>query len=697
MRGSLILGLAAAFIAGAVTMLLVGSALDGGDSPADVDVDPATPTVTASATAPPTATATPTPTATPPPTLSEADRYREAIRARDAGDSVAAASGLREIADGDGLLAPFASFRLAQVLAANGDPAGAVEAFTAALEDPALPAALRPIAQWEGASALIALDRTDEAIEWLTAVTLNPAATASDHWNARWARAELLRERDDPAWIDDAMSLVTGSPGHPAAALALDALELAEVEAPALSAAYTRYLARQNDLATERYEAILDGGPDAATAGVAWFYLGALAERVPDRPAAIAAYGESLATDRFGSRADDAAYWRGRVAEEELDFGAAAGFYDVLTTDYPLSSFAGDGALRGALAVFETGDEAGALERLAAIASAGGADAVTAARWYDLIAGIDARVQAGVPAAHEIDARSYWAILEWAGPAALDPPVLEPLPELDDESDAITSWLVEHYGVSTGTSRVDEDDFVEIVEILADAGERSVARAIILERLELVESDPHATIGLAQRAAELELPDAAMIATLRLIGPMTTEQRLETPLALERLAYPAPWMELVTSASEEFEVPPLLLLALVRQESAFEPDVVSAAGAVGLTQVIPPTGVQIAGALGEEWGGVVSLTDPETALRYGASYLSTQLERFEGNVFAALAAYNAGPANAQRWLDLQVEPGPDGYVQTIDFEETRRYVTTVIEQYGWYRYVYGLADQPAIR
>ena len=118
---------------------------------------------------------------------------------------------------------------------------------------------------------------------------------------------------------------------------------------------------------------------------------------------------------------------------------------------------------------------------------------------------------------------------------------------------------------------------------------------------------------------------------------------------------------------------------------------------MGLTQVIPSTGVEIASSLGEDWAGPVSLTDPQTSLRYGAAYLSAQLERFDDNVFAALAAYNAGSTNAQRWLDSQVESVTDGYVQAIDFEETRRYVTNVIEQYVWYSYVYGVAEQPSIR
>jgi len=702
MRRVLMISLPVVLVGVLLAAVLVGGALsDGpqsGGSSDPVTRRPAmTPTVaaTATATSSPTPTATPTVTATPTPSAGE--QYRAAIQARDRGDLDTAAIGLEAIANAEGMLAPYAAFRLAQVYAARGDHEAAVGAFAAALDDPALAASLRPIGREEAADSLVVLGRLEAAVDWLDLAAADPLSSLSQQLSARWKRAQLLDELADATWIDDALALVVQSPGHPSASLALDALEAAEVDAPPLSAAYTRYLARQNGLATQRYEAILDESPDAATAGVAWFYLGALAERVPDRTAAIAAYGESQDVSPFGSRADDAAYWRGRVAEEEGDFEAAAEYYATLAAEYPSSGFNADGALRGALAVLETGDEAEALARLATIADGGGSQAAAAARWYELTAGAEARIEAGVPAAAAIDPRSYASLLEAGGATVLEAPLNEPLPRAARDEGTIEDWLVTTYGVSTGTSRIDEEIVLETALILVEAGERSLARAIFVARVDVVRGDPHAVIGLSVRASELGLPDAALIAAMRILGKMTTAERLETPAALEQLAYPSPWSELLTAASEEFEVPPLLLLALIRQESAFEPDVVSPAGAIGLTQVIPPTGIQIASALDEEWGGAISLTDPETSLRYGASYLATQLESFDGNVFAALAAYNAGPTNARRWLDAQVQAGPDGFIQTIDFEETRRYVTSVIEQYGWYRYAYGAAETPAIR
>ena len=81
-------------------------------------------------------------------------------------------------------------------------------------------------------------------------------------------------------------------------------------------------------------------------------------------------------------------------------------------------------------------------------------------------------------------------------------------------------------------------------------------------------------------------------------------------------------------------------------------------GVIGLTQVIPPTGAQIARSLGLD--GPTDLAQPATSLRFGAHYLAVQLGRFDGDVFMALAAYNGGPENAARWGDDQRLPGADG-------------------------------------
>jgi soluble lytic murein transglycosylase len=114
-------------------------------------------------------------------------------------------------------------------------------------------------------------------------------------------------------------------------------------------------------------------------------------------------------------------------------------------------------------------------------------------------------------------------------------------------------------------------------------------------------------------------------------------------------------------------------------------------GALGLTQVMPATGENIAAQLGVEGHTQGDLLKPEVSARFGAYYLATQIEGFGGNIGAALAAYNAGPGNAARWTETSGND-VDLLVETVDFDETRTYLEHVLANYAFYRYAYGVSD-----
>ncbi len=685
--------------------------------PTTLDVDPTpTPTTAARLTTTPSPTASPTPSPTPEPTPSPtpvpptpAIRHQTAISARDNGAMEEAVDHFQHVIDEAGPLAPFARLRLAQALLAAGEHTEAAATFNLVLADPTLPSIFRPLALIEGAAALAADDRPTEAIAWLTSARDHPNASSGERTTATWERALVRLDLEDPLWAADAVNVISLAPGSPQATAAIAALDEAAEDIPPIAAAYSQYLARENTDSTERYEAILDeaiAADDSPTAAIAAFYLGALAERTTGRAAAVDAYSHSLELDPLSTYADDAAYWRGRVAEERSDFDLAASSYDLLLTDYPASRFATDATLRAALTTYQSGNQLAGLERLADIAESAATTNAAAARWYDLLAGPEAREALGLPAPADLDARSLGAVLatrsatpEGAPPSEL---AVEPVPQTpttSEDTEVIAAWLFTRFGAdleATQATTTATDLWTITIPALLEADERSLARALAISALNLVSGNDPAEIAIALRARDLQLHDVALIATLRVVAGWSTADRLTTPLALERLGYPSPWTAELTAANDEFQVPPLLLLALVRQESAFNPEAISPAAAVGLTQVIPRTGALIAALLGEDWQGSHALTNPETSLRYGAAYLAAQLETFDGNLYATLAAYNGGPSNAHRWLDEQQLPNHDGFVQVIDFEETRRYVATVVEQFAWYRYVYGLADTPSL-
>lgn len=161
---------------------------------------------------------------------------------------------------------------------------------------------------------------------------------------------------------------------------------------------------------------------------------------------------------------------------------------------------------------------------------------------------------------------------------------------------------------------------------------------------------------------------------------------LEAPLELARLAYPVDYRDLILESATQHDLDPRLLLALIRQESRFNPTATSYASAHGLTQVIPSTAWYIAGKLSTVNFSVESLYRPYRSIEYGAWYLADQMERFDGNPILALAAYNGGPGNSRRWQALSDDV--DMLVASIHLGQTQEYVRHVMEQYVIYQALY---------
>jgi soluble lytic murein transglycosylase len=136
-------------------------------------------------------------------------------------------------------------------------------------------------------------------------------------------------------------------------------------------------------------------------------------------------------------------------------------------------------------------------------------------------------------------------------------------------------------------------------------------------------------------------------------------------------------------------VPAHLIYAIMREESRFETDAVSRAGAVGLMQLMPDTARRIArkNELGPDVGD--RLDDPSVNVSIGTWYASDLLQQGDGSVAWMLAAYNAGPGAARRWLTPGVS-GNDAIVavESIDYRETRGYVKRVVESANVYHALY---------
>jgi len=228
-------------------------------------------------------------------------------------------------------------------------------------------------------------------------------------------------------------------------------------------------------------------------------------------------------------------------------------------------------------------------------------------------------------------------------------------------------------------------------EILAKAQALEAIGRDDLARLELI---------LASRFRRAPEADLAMAEALASRGYVVDAQEIaatyvvehpQAPLEFWELAYPRPYSTTVEAAAAEFDVDPLLLWAVMREESRYDPEALSYVGARGLMQVMPSTQDWIAEQLGEEIPPGEAFT-AETGIRMGAWFLRFLLDYFEDDLELAIAAYNGGAGSVDSWQDDPLVSNRDDFLRWIGFGETREYLSKVSLSYQVYRVLYG--DRP---
>jgi len=155
------------------------------------------------------------------------------------------------------------------------------------------------------------------------------------------------------------------------------------------------------------------------------------------------------------------------------------------------------------------------------------------------------------------------------------------------------------------------------------------------------------------------------------------------------LRYPTPYQTEIENAARENGLDVALVYGLVRQESRFVSDIVSAAGAVGLMQLMPQTARWVARQTGRAASTTLRLDDAGLNIELGAQYLRYVLDRLDGLPVLGAAAYNAGPGRAQAWRAPVPLEGAI-YVETIPFNETRDYAKKVLANAMFYQAQLGL-------
>ena len=164
-------------------------------------------------------------------------------------------------------------------------------------------------------------------------------------------------------------------------------------------------------------------------------------------------------------------------------------------------------------------------------------------------------------------------------------------------------------------------------------------------------------------------------------------ESVHLPNFLSGIFFPRQYSELIAAYSKEQLVDPYLVQALIREESFFRADSLSPAKAYGLMQLLHGTAREI--ARGSNLKVKASdLYDPEINIRLGLQFLKTLLNKYDGRLYLALAAYNAGTARVNQWLADFPNADEEEFIEMIPFSETRNYVKNILRNYFFYRYYY---------
>ncbi len=575
---------------------------------------------------------------------------------------------------GGGVVGAYARFERGRALAAVGERDAAAAAWEAVAGDGGLAVPVRAAAL-EGLAGL-ARDAGDDAAlaRWLDARVALDGSPA-----ARFERALLARRLGDPAGFERGLrELMAVAPLSREATLAIAELEAAGLDVQAGQAGFILYRrGAYAEAARLLTAAVAEPGIDPGERTFRAYYLAAALEELGRVDEAVAWYDAAAGTGAASPFVHRAKYWAARVLETAGRGAEAAERYLALVTAGPPGEFSQEAAFRAGYGRYVAGDIAGAL---AAWEGAGAATSPRLEYWRGRTleaAGRPSAAEEAYRRAVALDRFDFYAI---EAAARLGEPVLllevgYRQRELDRGIDweAIAGWLRERVGGDWPGSAPTAACALARAGLAVEAAaelERAAAGAGAWRLLELAREAhgcglTHLGLGYAVR-----LRQAAGGAPW------------EAPADLLRAAYPVDYVAALDRAAAAAGVDPLFLAALVRAESLWDPRAGSGAGALGLTQVIPPTGEGIARALGVADFAAADLFRPGVSLEFGAYYLGVQLQRF-GDPLLALAAYNAGPGNALRWA-AGGDAGAAALAERIDFGETQAYIRAIVEAYAYY-------------
>jgi soluble lytic murein transglycosylase len=214
-----------------------------------------------------------------------------------------------------------------------------------------------------------------------------------------------------------------------------------------------------------------------------------------------------------------------------------------------------------------------------------------------------------------------------------------------------------------------------------------------------IAADPDSTswsaLAEAQIYASYGETYRAMRSLKRALPSAATASIKSIPLAYWRILFPEPWWGTIKAESAKNNLDPYFVASLIRQESEFDPSVVSYANAYGLMQLLPSVGKAMAREEGISHFETFQLLDPAMNIRLGTRYLRQMMDKFGGVQEYALAAYNAGDSRVVDWQSAGPYSGMDEFVESIPFTQTREYVEAILRNEETYKAIDEFAGSKA--
>lgn len=180
-----------------------------------------------------------------------------------------------------------------------------------------------------------------------------------------------------------------------------------------------------------------------------------------------------------------------------------------------------------------------------------------------------------------------------------------------------------------------------------------------------------------------------IIILIVLIAGIVLVKMFNVPEKIFKRVYKTDYSEYVYKYAKEYDVDPLMIFAIIKAESNFNPNVVSASGAVGLMQLMDSTAEELCNKMDIFYVKKVSLYNPELNIQLGTKYFSNLMNEYNNNYLLALTAYNAGIGNVKKWIEAGTIKADGSDIENIPYKETNNYVRKIVRDYQIYIELYG--------